>query len=495
MTEGGFSMHKYYGSKVFVLSFALLLSGCGLFGKEKLQIDGERIDVIKESSDLRPDYDLKQYKIRLPQPYENTRWAQNGGNTLHLMGHLEARESLNKLWEESFGKGSSKRDFLLSTPVISNKVVFNIDREAVLSARLLENGKEIWHKRLKPLNKDDKTSSMKGAGLAEFNKKIYATTGFGYVFCVNMVDGEILWQKDLGLPIRIAPTVSENKVFVQTFDNTLVALDAVDGSELWKYKTDFDSTTLVGGAAPAYNPELDVVIAAFSNGELRAFKASTGTPLWGDMLLSRTRTNSLSNITAIKANPVIDGDKVFAVGNNSVLVAIDLRTGRRLWERELHQKDFLNLRLGVGREKVKINIDYPQDHFKVDQDLLDERMHLIIDKNKEIEGAPITQSFIEKNITAIIGNYGYTKQYIDTLILQMVALHSYQDLKIIIMTNEGKAKYWEYMKLMPHNFNRDKTLRFFSTNFDDSKEISTYLQQKATPEAELLVGRIKKGDS
>ena len=145
--------------------------------------------------------------------------------------------------------------------------------------------------------------------------------------------------------------------------------------------------------------------------------------------------------------------------------------------RELHQKDFLNLRLGVGREKVKINIDYPQDHFKVDQDLLDERMRLIIDKNKEIEGAPITQSFIEKNITAIIGHYGYTKQYIDTLILQMVALHSYHDLKIIIMTNEGKAKYWEYMKLMPHNFNRDKTLRFFSTNFDDSKEISTYLQQ------------------
>lgn len=154
-----------------------------------------------------------------------------------------------------------------------------------------------------------------------------------------------------------------------------------------------------------------------------------------------------------------------------------INKNRRLWERELHQKDFLNLRLGVGREKVKINIDYPQDHFKVDQDLLDERMRLIIDKNKEIEGAPITQSFIEKNITAIIGHYGYTKQYIDTLILQMVALHSYHDLKIIIMTNEGKAKYWEYMKLMPHNFNRDKTLRFFSTNFDDSKEISTYLQQ------------------
>ena len=154
-----------------------------------------------------------------------------------------------------------------------------------------------------------------------------------------------------------------------------------------------------------------------------------------------------------------------------------INKNRRLWERELHQKDFLNLRLGVGKEKVKINIDYPTEHFKVDQDPLDERMRLIIDKNKEIDGAPITQSFIEKNIAAIIGNYSYTKPYIDTLILQIVALHSYHDLKIIIMTNEGKSKYWEYMKLMPHNFNRDKSIRFFATNFDESKEISAYLQQ------------------
>ena len=154
-----------------------------------------------------------------------------------------------------------------------------------------------------------------------------------------------------------------------------------------------------------------------------------------------------------------------------------INKNRRLWERELHQKDFLNLRLGIGKEKVKINIDYPGEHFKVDQDPLEERMHLIIEKNKEIDGAPITESFIEKNITAIIGHYEHIKTYVDTLILQMIALHSYHDLKIVIMTNEGRAKYWEYMKLMPHNFNRDKSLRFFSTNFDESKEVSSYLQK------------------
>lgn len=154
-----------------------------------------------------------------------------------------------------------------------------------------------------------------------------------------------------------------------------------------------------------------------------------------------------------------------------------INKNRRLWERELQQKDFLKLRLGVGKEKVKINIDYPSEHFKLDDDLLDDRMRLIIEKNKEIDGAPITESFIEKNIAALIGHYEYIKPYVDTLILQMVALHSYHDLKIIIMTNEGKEKYWEYMKLMPHCFSSDKTLRFFSTNFDESKEISSYLQK------------------
>lgn len=328
-------MSGYFYRNAALLSLVSLLAGCSLFGKEKLNIDGERINVITENADLSPDYDIEKYKLRLPEPYENNKWDQNGGNSMHLMGHLKAADTLDKIWDKSFGKGSSKRDFLLSTPVVAHKVVFNIDSQGLLTARLLENGKQIWEKRLNPSNRDDKSSAMKGAGLAEYNKKIYATTGFGNVFCLDMTTGDIIWNKEIGLPIRIAPTVNENKVFVQTIDNMLIALDAIDGSELWKYKTDYDGTTLLGGAAPAYNPDLDVLIAAFSNGELRAFKASTGTPLWGDMLIARKRTDSMSNITAIKANPVIDGDKVFAAGNNSVLAAIDLRTGNRLWERQL----------------------------------------------------------------------------------------------------------------------------------------------------------------
>lgn len=326
--------YKLY-SKAVLCSCVLLLSGCGMFGKEALDIEGKRINVLTENATLAPDYARGEIKIKLPAPYTNPKWNQNGGNSLHLMGHLKSETTMAEVWSESFGAGSSKRDYLIAAPIIAYKAVFAIDSDAIVTARRLDNGEQIWRRRLKPQNKEEKESSLKGAGLAEYNQKIYATTGFGGVFCLDMKTGKILWRKNLNMPIRIAPAVNNNKILIQTFDNTLFVLDASSGQEIWKNQTDAENTTLVGGAAPAYSVDADVIVAAFSNGELRAFKASTGTPLWGDFLVSHKRTNSLAEINAIKANPIIDGDKVFAVGYNSVLTAIDLRTGTRIWEREM----------------------------------------------------------------------------------------------------------------------------------------------------------------
>lgn len=327
-------MHCKYYRSVAACAIVLLVSGCGLFGKKPLDIDGERIDVIREDTSLAPDYAPGEVKIKLPAPYVNNKWTQNGDNSMHLIGHLEAKTKLKKLWSKSFGKGSSKRDYLIASPIAAYGVVFAVDAEGIVTARRQDNGKQIWKKRLKSRNKEERGIALKGAGLAEFNKKIYATTGFGSVFCLNMTDGKEIWRQDLDMPIRIAPSINAGRILVQSFDNTLTALDADNGSILWKNQTESEATTLVGGATPAYSPENDVVIAAFSNGELQAYKASTGTPLWTDLLISHKRTNSLAQISAIKANPVIDGGKVFAIGYNSVLTAIDLRTGSRIWERE-----------------------------------------------------------------------------------------------------------------------------------------------------------------
>lgn len=321
--------------KITTAAACLLVASCGLFSEDKIKLDGERISVLDTDTKLRPDYRPGAFKVVLPRPHTNKSWSQSGGNSVHRMEHLQTGSQLQGFWESSFGTGNSGRDFLISEPIIAYKVAFAIDADATVSAYRLDSGERIWKQRLKPLVKEDKSTALKGVGLAEYKRKIYATTGFGGVFALDMTTGKKIWFYNAEMPIRIAPTVANDKVLIQTIDNTLIALNAASGEEEWRYKSAMEQTTLVGGASPAYDPAQDLIVAAFSNGELRAFKGSTGSPLWSDWLAAHARTNSLANINAIKANPVIAGNMVFAAGHNDILVAIDVRTGTRVWERDI----------------------------------------------------------------------------------------------------------------------------------------------------------------
>ena len=313
----------------------LSVAGCGIFSKEKIQLEGDRIAFLDGESILQPDFKPGEVKISLPAPYTNIAWTQSGGNPIHNMGHTNSGDVIKEIWASDFGEGTSKRDFLIAQPIVQHKVAFTIDADATVSAFRMDNGEQIWEKKIKPHNKSDKNSAMKGAGLAAGGQKIFATTGFGSVAALDMISGKELWRFDNELPFHIAPTADGNYVFAQTIDNTLFALDASTGKELWRYKSIQENTTLLGGASPAYDEKLDVVVAAFSNGELRAIKASTGTPLWSVLMVSRKRLNSLSSINTIKANPVIDNGTVYAIGNNHIMMAVDLRTGMPIWEREI----------------------------------------------------------------------------------------------------------------------------------------------------------------
>ncbi len=317
--------------KTILFSIALIaLFGCG---KEKLVIDGERIPVLDRPEDIAADYTKGDIRISLPAPTKNYRWAQSGGNSQHNFGHLSSANELHKVWSKSFGKGSSKRDYLIAAPVIAKEIIFTIDANAVVSAHNQKDGSKIWEKRLKPQIKDDKDISLKGAGIAYDNAKIFVTTGFGGIFALDAQTGEILWKNYEKTPIRIAPTVGGGKVFVQTIENVLVAYSQSTGKEVWRYMAANEETVLVGGASPAYDESQDILIAGFSNGEVRAIKASTGSPLWGDFLAGGYRNNILSEINAIRANPVIGNNTVYVASSN-IITAIELRTGQRLWERE-----------------------------------------------------------------------------------------------------------------------------------------------------------------
>lgn len=147
-----------------------------------------------------------------------------------------------------------------------------------------------------------------------------------------------------------------------------------------------------------------------------------------------------------------------------------------LWEREKDQDDFLRLRVGTGTEPVNLDIKYPEEHFTIDEDDLRSITNTLVSESKDLENVPITISFVEKYISALVGDSPIIEKISYGLILQLIAYHSYDDLKIVFFTNEDKKEYWEFAKILPHCWNDDKTMRFFATNVDDMKQISSYLE-------------------
>jgi len=151
---------------------------------------------------------------------------------------------------------------------------------------------------------------------------------------------------------------------------------------------------------------------------------------------------------------------------------------RNLWEREIDQEDFLDLRLGVGSTELRGKISIPEEHFSLKDDNLLKEVYKVGAESRMLENVPVSLNFIQKNITAIIGTAANKKQFIDGLMLQMMTYHSYEDLKIVVLTNEQNASNWEYLKVAPHNWSNDKSNRYFATNLDEAKEISLELEKE-----------------
>ena len=159
------------------------------------------------------------------------------------------------------------------------------------------------------------------------------TTGRADVLALDANTGAIRWRKPLDMPARSAPTVAEGRLYATTIDDKLLALDQSSGERLWSYGASSSATTLLGSASPAVSEGF--VVAGFGSGDLAAVRADSGTLIWSDSLASARGRNSLVDLSAINALPVLDRGRVFAIGVGGLLVSLDLRSGRRLWEREV----------------------------------------------------------------------------------------------------------------------------------------------------------------
>ena len=309
---------------------AIVLTGCdNYFGQNKApSLSGKRISIMTQQRSIEPDSSAAGHKIVLPAPTPNNDWPQAGGYANHAMHHMRIGKALQERWSISVGRGTNDEERLMAQPIVAGNTLFSMDSETIVSAYNLKDGAEIWSVELTPKEEDD---DHVNGGLAYENGKVFATTGFGQVVAVAAKTGKVLWRRNVGAPVRSAPTARGNRVFAIAVTNKLFALNGETGAVLWSHSGIEEAINLLGGSSPAVDS--GVVVAPYSSGELFALKVENGQELWADSLAGTRRGATSSVLGTIRGRPIIDYGIVFAISNSGQFVAINLRTGKRIWER------------------------------------------------------------------------------------------------------------------------------------------------------------------
>lgn len=150
---------------------------------------------------------------------------------------------------------------------------------------------------------------------------------------------------------------------------------------------------------------------------------------------------------------------------------------QNLWERVAGQDDFLRLRLGLGNLPLDADVKYPEKKFTMDDDNLQDAMLSLGAEPKQLVSVPISVSLVDNTTIGICGEHGAASNMLKSLVLQMIALHSYDELKIMLITDESDKDEWDFIRPIQHFWNDDKTMRFFASNADEVKELSAYMEK------------------
>lgn len=307
--------------------------------KEKVApLPGKRVAIMAGPDKVAGELATGEAPIVLPQESPNDAWAQPGGTPSNAPGHLALAAAVRQAWSSDAGTGSSKAGRVTASPIVYGGRVFTLDATGKVTAFSANGGSVVWRMSLVPEREQGSGSFFSlgagspgggfGGGLAADNGRLYAASGFGNVVALDPSNGKKLWERNLGLPVRAAPTTFGDRVFVITMEGRFVCLSGIDGAELWAVRGLPQAASLVMNVSPAVAG--DTVVVPYPSGDLVALKVSDGSAVWSENL-SRTRTTTQLTSLSDAARPAIDQGVVYAVSHAGRMVATQLANGERLW--------------------------------------------------------------------------------------------------------------------------------------------------------------------
>lgn len=201
--------------------------------------------------------------------------------------------------------------------------------------------------------------------------RVFAGSQGGQVYSLDAETGCVYWTFEAAAGVRTAIEISESVAYFGDLAATIYVVEVSTGKLKWKIKADAHPYALITGALKLAAGRVIVPVSSFEEGpaadgkypcctfrgSILALDAGAGREVWRSWMIEKPAVRRGQNRigtprfgpsgVAVWVSPTIDerrGVVYVATGNNytqpvtrlsDAVVALDLRSGRRLWSRQM----------------------------------------------------------------------------------------------------------------------------------------------------------------
>lgn len=137
---------------------------------------------------------------------------------------------------------------------------------------------------------------------------------------------------------------------------------------------------------------------------------------------------------------------------------------RDLWERMPQDSDFLSLRLGIGKQKLCVEVKSHSDDetFTMENDELEELATQIIEETRYVDDIPVLLPLKEYQTVGVFGPKDKVVYQIRNLLVELATEHCYQDVRLVGLFEDKQEQYWGVLRWLPHIWDESNQVRYIA---------------------------------
>jgi len=151
-------------------------------------------------------------------------------------------------------------------------------------------------------------------------------------------------------------------------------------------------------------------------------------------------------------------------------------TKKQLWERTSVEADFLTTRLGIGVQPLALQPAFAAKTRAIDdKNPLEEIAVSICSEMNYVKDIPVVLPLQTISTLGLFGPRSEVREVLNAIITQVTTHHGYDDVRLVALLPAGEMVHWEWIKWLPHTWNKDRDKRFIATNTYDAADVAEEL--------------------